>query len=377
MEAVQIDALRACDMQLNDISARFRPPQYFVPLNANAEKRDFFASNKSEPSFTYKTLDRDSARLFEQELRALNIPGEGLLSDLLAQRRRNLGLYLSAIVAKDNNAFQKALTTMMPLPSEAALTRAQKIIVLAKKWKKKNLSLFLSVAEAKEKVRIALDEFGLRDWKIEVREKQNGRITVSSRGIIFISKHAKFRESQLNATIAHEVGVHVLRAENGKRQPLPMFATATPGYLATEEGLGAIASRLHRENPYFVSIARSALTVAHAAKHSFRETFDYLHQEVGMSEHKAWQHTLRAKRGVRNVAEPGCHPRDAQYFSGVLGLEQYLKTGGLIRDLYIGKVSQEVAAQCHGVDEIQPAHFFPAFFDGAEKRILKILEMNR
>lgn len=186
----------------------------------------------------------------------------------------------------------------------------------------------------------ALAARGLRHWSVVDDGVMTARVLVdSAKCIIRVNSRAAFRQADLRRLVAHEVDVHVLRAQNGEAQPLRCFQTGLPRSLATEEGLAVLAEE--RVEGGTASALSHQIDVLHAIEHArsagFREVYAALAARVGPS--LAWSITARVKRGLAHPEQPGVYAKDSVYLLGYLQVKRWLEAGGSIAQLYVGKVA--------------------------------------
>jgi hypothetical protein len=152
----------------------------------------------------------------------------------------------------------------------------------------------------------------------------------------------------------HEIGTHILRAENGKRQPFQMFVHGFPDYLSTEEGLAVInEERFGLLSNYMIKqYAARTIAAKMSQTKSFREVYDYLVNFLGPGE--VFKIVLRAKRGIEDTSKPGGYPKDFVYLKGYLALRELIDkrkcadgsddeafVDSLVTSLYHGKIGIE------------------------------------
>jgi hypothetical protein len=184
-------------------------------------------------------------------------------------------------------------------------------------------------------------QHSLGHWTISIIEDSVADMQVTKKGKVLIRKDATFTENRLKALLVHEIGTHVFRFENGKRQKFRLFERGTAGYLETEEGLA-----VYNQNQLGLNLGEKFLTPALlvvaiflAKKMGFRELFEILQQTYSLSDDVAWKLCVKAKRGTADQSKPGTFTKDLAYFKGERALEKFLENGGEIKDLYIGKIT--------------------------------------
>ncbi|GAG24501.1 unnamed protein product, partial [marine sediment metagenome] len=137
----------------------------------------------------------------------------------------------------------------------------------------------------------------------------------------------------LRGLAIHEVGVHVLRAANGYRQPLKIFAIGLPTYLSTEEGLSMYFEEItgNTNNEMLRNYAARVVAVDSLLRDlTFRKTFEKL-KSYNFSDEQAWNLTLRAFRG-------GGYIRDHVYLEGYIQVKDFAQKKGDFKALYVGKI---------------------------------------
>ncbi|XP_063293715.1 microtubule-associated tyrosine carboxypeptidase 1 isoform X2 [Pelobates fuscus] len=152
------------------------------------------------------------------------------------------------------------------------------------------------------------------------------------------------RQHWLEGMLRHEIGTHYLRGVNDARQPWhgsegrKQFGLrpANP----TEEGLASLHSVLFRKQPYLWRAALLYYTVSCASKSSFSELFHSLQQFV-QDPSVRWEYCVRAKRGQKDTAEPGCFSKDQVYLDGILRILRHRHTIDFPLLISLGKVSYE------------------------------------
>jgi hypothetical protein len=188
---------------------------------------------------------------------------------------------------------------------------------------------------------------------------------------IFVRQGATFSRSHIESLVAHEIETHVLTAENGAIQPYELFRRGFANYLDTQEGL-AIYSQVrvlspHHEKRYLH--AKSVLGVAYAMEHSFAETRNYLRKELGFTYEKALMKTADLKRGVSRTSEPGAFTKSLVYFRGYRAIEQFVREGGDIRKLYVGKIAIEDVSLIDQIAGVKKPLILPTYL--RPKKVLK------
>ncbi|XP_040185165.1 uncharacterized protein KIAA0895-like [Rana temporaria] len=190
------------------------------------------------------------------------------------------------------------------------------------------------------------------------------------------------RQYWLEGVLRHEIGTHYLRGVNDAQQPWhgsegrKQFGLkpANP----TEEGLASLHSVLFRKHPYLWRGALLYYTVSRAATFSFSELFQDLQQFV---ENPAvrWEYCVRAKRGQRDTAQPGCFSKDQVYLDGIIRILRHRRSIDFRLLTSLGKVSFEDAEGLQRFAELDNA-CLPHFMQDMERyhqQLNHIMETNQ
>ncbi len=263
---------------------------------------------------------------------------------LLRKKRRELLLKVNLLRSRgDTEKFITASLALFGAPSTALIGFA-----VAHLQSRKACDLrvpdseLLDAEEAKEQFDSAMIAYGLHDWEVVIKSSMISDCAVGGKKV-FIRSGAKFSRMHIESLIAHEIETHVLTAENGSIQPYELFRRGFANYLDTQEGL-AIFSQTRVLSPHHEKCylhAKSVLGVAYAMEHSFAETRNYLTTELGFTKTKAILKAADFKRGISQTSQPGAFTKGLVYFRGYRAIEHYVRDGGDIRRLYIGKIAIE------------------------------------
>jgi len=220
----------------------------------------------------------------------------------------------------------------------------------------------LSSKEAAKQFTEILEKYSLHDWQTTIRPRMVADVTVGN-GHIYIREDAKFAAMHIEALIAHEIETHILTAENGSHQPYAIFRSGCANYLDTQEGLAVynqnrIYSPFHekRYNP-----PRGVLGVAFALEHSFADTREYLQETLGYDAEKALNITISMKRGLVDTSYPGAFTKSVVYYRGLRAIEQYVKDGGDLTRLYVGKIALEDLELIEKIEGLEAPLILPSF----------------
>lgn len=330
-----LEADRALDALLGTV----RFSRHLNPVNAQ-EARRAFEQGREAPPFAYEPLP-DAPGLLAA-LDALPVPRAHPLGALVAAVVEEARALVRALHERTAEAFDALAQVAGWYPmGPVAIPTPEADPPPAEPGGP------VSAAAMAETFAVALTARGFTGWSVLSDPVMSARVLVDARRReVRIDPAARFRARDLRALVAHEVDVHVARAEAGARQPLRLFATGLSGAGATEEGLalhaealtGGLGPRQLRRQ------ALVAQAVLDARELGFRELYERLRHRAGPE--VAWNACQRLKRGLARPELPGVYAKDAIYHLGWLAVARFREAGGLLGRLYVGKVAVD-----HPVDE--------------------------
>ncbi|MGD9126513.1 MAG: DUF1704 domain-containing protein [Planctomycetia bacterium] len=169
---------------------------------------------------------------------------------------------------------------------------------------------------------------------VQVRDDLYAGLLVSQ-GELLIGKKSRFPASRVEALLQHEVGTHLLTYHNGNCQPFRQLALGLAGYDSLQEGLAVLAEYLVgglNHTRLRLLAARVLAVKALIEGAGFVETFRDLVQQVGLGKRVAYTIAMRVHRA-------GGLTKDAVYLQGLVEILRYLKNGGRLEPLLVGKIA--------------------------------------
>ena len=172
-------------------------------------------------------------------------------------------------------------------------------------------------------------------------------------------------EERANVTAVHEVLGHIYRWSSGLGQePLSntYFCGAGRKWM-TEEGVANwVSDQLcdrSREPPFYPAYF---IAGAERLKGAKKSEIEEKMLEYGMEKEDAEKVARRVSRGLKDPEKEGCCPKDIIYFRGKRAIQEYLDSGGSLRNLYVGAVALEEMEQVErflreGI--LRPAKYVP------------------
>lgn len=322
--------------QVLDSASRKLSFLYINPINTVNERHRCFVDPMYNPQFRYRKI-RFSFELMKKRLKRLKIP-QGPYHEILELAREHCLDKVEMLKHIGTPKFTKYCIRVYGKPSQSLVRKAKELIELPVEVEKKKLTPDKYVPMLEK----GLEEYGLDEWKIK---KVNGLgssayVNVSEKTVL-LRRGQNFSDNYVKRLIVHEIGSHVLRAENGALQPLKIFYSGFPNYMATEEGLAVTNEQRMGllNNETLKKYAARVIATDMALSHSFAEIYTFMLKYFGRT--TAYKLAIRAKRGIADTRQPGGCTKDHVYLKGYLMLKKYLKKGGSIEKLYYGKISLE------------------------------------
>lgn len=337
------DFVREADRALAAIERSFSLLILTSPVNI-AEAWDRFRADQyqRDPVFHYRLLPMDPDLLKRQ---LYNVPLELIedpaLAYLMQDKREELDRQLSMLGERGSPDFRFGSMRLYGAVDDELLEVATELLrtippprgrpATRERWV--DSREFLRAAEA-EFAHYAQRHPAILDRKIEIRPDLVGLMV--SEGNLLIGSHLRIAPSRVGALLHHEVGTHVLTFVNGAAQPFEQLSLGLAGYDELQEGLAVLAEylvgALDRSR---MRLLAARVLAAHAVEQgaTFVETFALLTGGYGFTPRGAWHIVAR-------VFTCGGFTRDLIYLRGLISLLAYLRSGGDLHPLYIGKIAQ-------------------------------------
>lgn len=167
-------------------------------------------------------------------------------------------------------------------------------------------------------------------WRVQADDKMVADMSVRSRErLIKVRQGVRLSEQAIERLVAHEVGVHVMRATYALACPLKCLRYGWPGYLRTEEGLAAFNEQVQGVSTLETMRTYAARLVAVdmvCAGHGFDDIFQAL-LKYHFEPREAFDVALRVKRGCIDPNQPHSgFVKDALYWLGYFDVKQWAST---------------------------------------------------
>ena len=230
-------SLEEIDALLCSAAGEALPLGHLDPTNSAEERAKVEADPRYDPVFVYAPQDKEKLSSLCGRLAALELPGFGV-GVFFRQARDYLHARLShRLHLGVDDQWQHQLYPAAP----------DRILELARRILSQPLAQGRAVERpfrATDQVRMVngrLRQYGLLDWRVEVRPNLAATNTDPANRVINLRADLQASMEEMKRLVVHEIDTHVLRAANGYHQPYQIFAVgAVPSYMMTEEGLAVV-----------------------------------------------------------------------------------------------------------------------------------------
>jgi len=324
----------AIDRHLTEICGSLPMLQLLTPTNVPEMRQAFLGGEVDEPVFTYRELPDLGAMATELEGINPEDATDPVLIHMIRGMHRELERRLELLENRNTERFLLAAVEKYGHVEKALLDLAHEILqkISPAPHATNCLPAHEVAAEANRELDHYRAQFPELSALVHVSETAAG-IMVEN-GDLFIGADTTIAASRVEQLIQHEIGIHVLTHVNGSAQPIRMLSLGLAGYEETQEALGVLAEHLSGGlGPQRLRVLALRVVAAHSVgdRARFRETFDLLIQ-LGAERHLAFMTTMRAHRS-------GGMTKDALYLGGLIRLLAYLRDGGRLDSLLVGKIS--------------------------------------
>jgi uncharacterized protein (TIGR02421 family) len=368
----------AIDHQLAAIGRSFDLLLQATPVNAEAAWREFRRSRFGEPPvFYYRPLTLDPL-LLKRQLYA--IPMERMqdptLAFLFRQKQDELDRQITLLSDVDSPRFLQESLQIYGGVSDWLLAQATDLLEHVSASRDDSVRKQFTADEFAARARIEFEYYRCQCPAFQatatVREDLFTGLMVSADQLL-IGGHLKIPRTRVDALLQHEVGTHLVTRFNGSQQPIKQLEVGLAGYDGLQEGLAVLAEFL-AEGLTRLRVRILAARVVAARRMvegaSFIETFRLLDREYQFSQRTAYTIAMRTYRG-------GGLTKDAVYLRGLLQILKYLREGGELEPLYLGKIASAhlpLVAELRLRQVIKPPALRPRYLEDpdSQEKIIRL-----
>ncbi len=307
-----------------------------TPVNLEEQWKIFKKSNyKSEPKLLYRLSPVNPPEL---KKKLYSVPIESIedpvLYSLFSEKREEIDTQLTMLSERGSYKFLLNSIRLYKRIEENLVETAENILKkIEVEEENRNINAKEFYKIAKEEINFYKKIYPDMKSKVELRDDIVSRAMVSS-GNLLINKYAKFSETEVKALLNHEIGTHIVTYFNGMSQKFKMLHTGLAGYDELQEGLAVLSEYLSgslTKTRLKILAGRVIAADCISKGKTFIETFDKLYKEYNFPDRTAYDITARIFRGGGLI-------KDAIYLRGLIDLIQYIKDGGDLELLFIGKI---------------------------------------
>jgi uncharacterized protein (TIGR02421 family) len=368
-----VEAVLDIDRQLAAIDRSFDLLLQATPVNAEGAWREFRRSRfEKAPVFYYRPIPMDPVLLKRQ---LYSIPVERVedptLSYLFRQKQDELDRQITLLSDVDTPRFRPESVQIYGSVSDWLLQHANELLDrVPTRSGRGSLQGRLTATEFAQRAQQELGYYqqqcGDFAATVAVREDMFSGMMVSGDQLL-IGGRTRVPRRRVDALLQHEIGTHLVTRYNGQLQPLEQLEVGLAGYDGLQEGLAVLAEYLVGGlSRYRMRVLAARVVAAHHLLDdaSFVDTFRTVNRSLAFSQRMAYTITMRIYRG-------GGLTKDAVYLRGLLQILRYLREGGDLELLYIGKVASAhlpLISELRQRGILKPPALRPRYLEHADTR---------
>jgi uncharacterized protein (TIGR02421 family) len=367
-----VKAVWEVDEKLAAISNELEFLLLVTPVNIEQSWHNFIKKHhEKEPVFYYRPIPVDPS-LIKRQL--YSIPFDRIedpaLSAIFHDKLIELELKLSMLMNRNTrNFFYGSMQLFGDLDEEITDLASRIVDRISPRSHEPGKGLRVNATGFAERARREMDYYrGTAPWmesEVIIRDDITGLMV--SNGNLYIGKRVSIPESRVEALINHEVGTHVLTYINGRDQPFQQLYCGLAGCDELQEGLAVLSEYLvgGLSPPRIRLLAGRVLAAGSLIDGAtFIDTFRELHDRHGFSHRAAYSITSRIHRS-------GGFTKDSVYLRGLVNLVRFLRAGGDLTPLLVGKVSIGDIAVINELQHrkvLKPTLLMPGYIDSGQAR---------
>lgn len=336
-----VKAVFTIDRQLATVNNAFDFLLQVTPVNSEQEWAKFKKNRfRVDPTFRYRPRSTNPdllmRTLYNIKIEKIEDP---TLSQLFKEKREELDKQISMIRDRGSKRFLYESLILYGGVKPELLKFAELILDHIPSRSREQSGR--KKIECNEFAQLASDEINYYrnlnpqfSARVEIRDDIPSGLMVSN-GNLLIGKSTAIPHSRAEALLQHEIGTHIVTYFNGLSQPFQQLQVGLAGYEELQEGLAVLAEYLvgGLSKPRLRLLAGRVVAVNSMIEGAtFIETFRLLDRNYDFEQRTAFVITVRVYRG-------GGLTKDAAYLRGLKGIVDYIKSGGDLEPLFIGKIS--------------------------------------
>jgi uncharacterized protein (TIGR02421 family) len=327
------------DKKLAAVKDQFDILFHVTPVNFEEAWTDFSNSEyQRRPIFKYRPRPIDPD-LLKRKLYAIEIEHieDPTLLHIFQTQREEISRLLGMIADRNTPNFMHGSMQVFGGVDGSLLANARRILRCVAAEEPSAVKIMLTAQEFKERAQNLIADYQLQHpgfcYQVEIRKDIPGVLV--SNGKLMVGESSHFDKDKADATLAHEIGTHMVTHFNGSAQPFQQFCSGMQDHESLQEGLAVLAEYLvGKLYPNRLRTIAARVCAVHACINGadFIDVFRMLTNEFKFTPESSFQICMRVFRG-------GGLTKDAIYLKGLLQLIDYLKEGGDLDILFIGKIA--------------------------------------
>ena len=373
------------DLALREVGRQILLIPALHPRNTADEKERFFRrAGGYLPSFEYRPLSYDPRELRHRVRAIFQRSGKirsRWLRSIFRAKCRELDLKLALVESRGTPQILPLSMRLYPKPSPRMVHDAEVLASLPRHDEERPLSVESLERSLRGAIRYYRKQHRSFDCRLKWVDSSLAEASISD-AQLNIRRESGFSERFLHMLEHHEIGVHLVTAQNGARQKLKILRGGLAGYDQTQEGLALFAEfrcGAITTNRLRILGARVLAVDLLCRNASFADTFAALTHGLGkFTAEEAFAICLRCYRG-------GGYTKDVIYQPGFLSVFNYWICGGDLPLLFVGKfplsqVDHIREAVRHGL--VRMPYFIPPLVNDlgrlhAERTVMALLHVRR
>jgi len=330
---------RAIDQKIINVDSKIKLLYHLRPINLEEEEKEFFKTENYNPIFKYPQIKFNPIELIK-ELEDIECDKNSPLGKIFCDKKEETIKKIALIESIGEEDFTEISKQLFSIPDQEEVKECLKYLKELKNSPKEEATALYNAEEAKIEFEKTFEKYGLKDWKVKIKESMVANCVAGKNNRLFVKKNAKFSRDRIENLIVHEIETHIITAENGKMQPYEIFNRGTANYLITQEGMAMYNVEKQKHDHFFKNYKALAHVIAinNGKKEGFKEIYNEL-IKLNIPKKQAFRSALKAKRGIENTKLKGVFTKDYIYYKGYKQVKEFIKSGHKIEELYIGKIN--------------------------------------
>ena len=360
-----VRAVWEVDAQLDQVASEFDLILEVNPINTEAVWNGFRKSGfEKVPPFRYRPLSVDPV-LAKRKLYAIPLERieDPTISFLFSQKQDELDRQLTMLHDRGTPRFLLGSILLYAPVSKQLLRSAEQILEQISSTTRSHGGGGTIPAEefakrAREEVAHYREIWDGVDATVEVVPGVSSGLMVS-KGRLLVPSRSRIPVNRVDALIQHEIGTHLVTYFNGKAQRFTQLRNGFAGYEELQEGIAVLAEYLTGGmTPARLRTLAARVIGVDALTNgaSFVDVFRLLCR-YGFSRQQAFNITIRIFRGGGLV-------KDCIYLRGLLTVLDYLRNGGELEPLFVGKIAAKhipIVRELQSRHVLDPPKFLPRY----------------